>query len=502
MEVKIKQTLSDPQASIYESTSNINLFLAGVGSGKTYLLGMITRRFINDFPQVRGFIAANTYLQLEHSTLFRIREYWKSIGIVEYNKDSCPWGQYVINRRPPNATGWNTKGQSFDDYYGIITFYNGCNVFIGSMDNAKAHEGKEFGWAVLDETKDTKEEDVKEIIIARIRQSGMFNVNGVITNKGNQEQQYNPLFITTSPAKTDWINEWFNLESHISEITAKIYSKTDYFEKEIGNKFVTISSTYHNIHNVGENYINTILQNNTEERGKALIFANPFVTTGGEFYSSFDRLRHVGIVKYDPSLSIHISFDQNSVPYNSAGLAQIKYINKPWGVYDSYWEWRFFDEIALVNPRNSTEEVCIEFVNRYEKHKSGLYFYGDASGHNRNVSTAKVDFQHHYEVIAYKLHGYLINESDRSLISNPSVVYRREFINKIFEDKLPIKVIIDENCHYLINDLMYCKQALDGGKDKHIVKDNETGEKYQKYGHFGDLFEYMAVELFKSYYNG
>jgi len=28
------------------------------------------------------------------------------------------------------------------------------------MDNAKAHEGKEFGWAVLDETKDTEETDV------------------------------------------------------------------------------------------------------------------------------------------------------------------------------------------------------------------------------------------------------------------------------------------------------------------------------------------------------
>jgi hypothetical protein len=49
---------------------------------------------------------------------------------------------------------------------------------------------------------------------------------------------------------------------------------------------------------------------------------------------------------------------------------------------------------------------------------------------------------------------------------------------------------------------MYCKQALDGGKDKHIVTDKETGDKYQKYGHFGDLFEYMAVELFKTYYNG
>jgi hypothetical protein len=493
MEVQVEQILSDPQEAIYNSTSNINLFLAGVGSGKTYLLGLITRRFINDFPKVRGFIAANTYLQLEHSTLFRIREYWKSIGIVEYHKESCPWGQYVINKRPPSISGWETKGQSFDDYYGIITFYNGCNIFIGSMDNAKAHEGKEFGWAVLDETKDTDESDVKEIIIARIRQKGMYNVNGNIVSYGNPDQQYNPLYITTSPAKTDWINEWFNLEKYVDEITAKIYDKNNFFQKIIDDKFVTISSTYHNIYNVGENYINNILANNTEERGKALVYANPFVTTGGEFYSSFDRLRHVGSVRYDPQLSIHISFDQNSVPYNSAGIAQI-IRNK------DTWEWRFIDEIALVNPRNSTEEVCEEFIQRYSNHKSGLFFYGDASGHNR--STLNKDFSHHYEIIAYKLRKYLINDSDRTLVVNPSVVLRRDFINKIFEDKLPIRVIIDESCHYLISDLMYCKQGLDGGKDKHIVTDKESGEKYQKYGHFGDLFEYMAVELFKTYYNG
>ena len=107
------------------------------------------------------------------------------------------------------------------------------------MDNAKAHEGKEFGWAVLDESKDTKEEDIKEIIIARIRQRGMFIVNGKLCNEGTPDEQYNPLFITTSPAKSDWINEWFSLEKFIDEISSKIYSDKTYFSKVFDNKFVT-----------------------------------------------------------------------------------------------------------------------------------------------------------------------------------------------------------------------------------------------------------------------
>jgi chromosomal replication initiation ATPase DnaA len=94
----ITQTVSAPQKSILTSTSPINLFLSGVGAGKTHLLGIKTYQLIRKFPKVRGFVGANTYLQLVQSTLFRIREYWKSIGIVEYDKESHPEGQYVVGQ--------------------------------------------------------------------------------------------------------------------------------------------------------------------------------------------------------------------------------------------------------------------------------------------------------------------------------------------------------------------------------------------------------------------
>jgi hypothetical protein len=486
----IEQIISKPQMAILSSVARINLFLAGVGSGKTFLDGVISRNLVSRFPDVRGFIAANTYDQLNTSTLFRIREYWASTGVTEWSKEN-PSGTYVSGKEPPQH--WTKCKRNFDRFNNIISFCNGGLIFTGSLDNAVMHSGKEFGWAILDETKDSKEEDVKEIILSRLRQSGMYLVDGEVKSEGTINQQWNPMYISTSPAKTEWLTTWFDLEKYIDEISAKIYSDKTYFEKEFGDKKAVISSTYHNVHNVGANYIQNILDNNTEERGKALIFANPFAITGGEFYSSFNRIKHVAPVKYDPSIPIHISFDQNSVPYNSAGLSHVKRVGDK-------WEWGWFDEIALTNPHNSTEEVCDEFIHRYPKHKSGLFYYGDASGHNR--STMNKDFSHHYEVIEFKLRRYLVNGSDRTLIQNPSVVLRRDFINKIFENKLPIKVVIDESCHHLIADFMYCKQDIDGGKDKHIVNDKETGEKYQKYGHFGDLFEYEAVELFKNYYNG
>jgi hypothetical protein len=476
MQVEIEQEFSEPQLAIFNSIATINLFLAGVGSGKTHLDGLISKQLISSFPEARGGIFANTYDQLNTSTLFRIREYWASTGMTEWSKEN-PNGVYVSGKEPPAA--WTKCKRNFDRFTNIISFCNGALIFTGSLDNAVMHSGKEMAWSILDETKDSREEDVKEIILSRLRQPGMYLVDGVIKNSGTQAQQWNPLYISTSPAKVPWIAEWFELESYIDEISAQIYSDKTFFQKAFKDKFVTISSTYHNVHNVGENYIKKLLSENTEEKGKALVYANPFVTTGGEFYSSFNRLKHVSPVKYNPEIPIHISFDQNSVPYNSAGISQI--------VRDgNNWQWRFIDEIALVNPHNSTEEVCDEFMRRYPKHKAGLYYYGDASGHNRTVMNK--DFKHHYQVIEAKLRNYLVNGSDRSLFKNPSCPMRRDFINRIFEDKLPIRVVIDDSCHHLIGDLMYCKQGLDGGKDKHIVTDKDTGEKYQKYGHFGDCF--------------
>lgn len=490
---EIRQKCSLPQKAILKSKESLNLFLAGTGSGKTHLGGIKSAWFISEFPDIRGFICANTFDQLNTSTLFRIREYWDSIGMTEWSKEN-PSGVYVSGKEPPST--WVKCKRNFDRFNNIISFCNGGLIFTGSLDNYFSHSGKELGWAILDETKDTKEEAVKEVVITRLRQPGMFRVNGEIKQEGTKDQQWNPLYCLTSPARVDWLNEMFELESFIEEISAKIYSRETFFHKEFKNKCVVISSTYHNVHNVGENYINNIFATNSEERAKALVYGNPFATTGGEFYSSFDRLHHVANVKYDPTLPIHISFDQNSVPYNSAGLSQVKRMD------NGNWEWRFFDEIALPNPRNSTEEVCDEFIARYDSYKPVIYYYGDASGHSRKVSAAKTDFKHHYEVVDFKLRKYLVNGSDRTLFVNPSIPLRRDFMNKMLEGKLPIRFIVDENCHKMIADLMYTKQALDGGKDKHIVEDKETGDKYQKYGHFGDLLEYCAVELFKDYYNG
>jgi hypothetical protein len=469
--------ISEPQYEIICSDADINLFLAGVGSGKTFLGGIISYIFIKKYPQLFGFIAANTFDQLDKSTLFRIKETWKEMGITEWSKEN-PQGVYVSGKKPPPH--FITDSHNFDSYHSIISFNTGKAIFTGSLENAKSHDGKQFAWAILDETKDTRENDVKEIILARLRQQGI-KING---------KEVCPLYILTSPAKVEWINKWFDLETYMDEISSKIYNFPDYFTNKSKDKFVVISSTHHNQDNLPKNYIQKILDNNTDERGKALIFANPFATTGGEFYSSFSRAEHVKPCIYDPAKPLHPSFDQNVVPYCPALLTQIEKVGELWHVY-------FFAEIALKNPRNTTEDVCEEILRQYGD-SDGLFYYGDASGKNRKGMTK--DIKHHYQIVEKVLRKKLTGASNRVLRSNPSLTKRRDFINKCLENKLPIRIFIDPKCIHLLADLTYLKQDIDGTKKKELHRDSETKETYQKYGHLSDCMDYFLCAAFDMYF--
>ena len=471
--------LSEPQEYILYSPNRINLFMGGTGSGKTFLEGVISADFVRNYPHVTGFIGANTYEQLNTSTLKRIRDTWRDyFGMVE-GRD------YVVGQAPPK--GFNLEWHNFDRYDSIISFRNGAVVFKASLDNYKAHEGKEIGWAILDETKDTKEEAVKEVILHRLRQEGM-NFGG---------RMVTPMYIGTTPAKVDWINEWFRLDEYEDEIQSHIYDKNDFFRYEADDKCVSICSTYHNQENLPEGHIEGLIKEHLDregklkESGKRLIYSNPFVKAGGEFYSSFDRTAHTGEVKHIPGEPIHISFDFNVVPYMTITCWQIKHEEK-------WWEVRCFDEFCLPSPDNTTERIAKVFKNKWgEQAKAGLFFYGDPSGASRSTRGRRNDF----DLIEGVLYDLLNNYSRRVARAAPMVVDRRDFANDIFDNQYDIRILIDKQCRNTIADFEYLKEDADGKKMKTRITDPETGQSYEKYGHTSDSFDYFITEAFAHYFS-
>src|SRR5690606_16834768 len=109
------------------------------------------------------------------------------------------------------------------NYYNTICFRNGAMIYVGSLDNFKAHDGKEFAWAHLDETKDTKKEALTTVILSRLRQYGMWvKPDGEVfwdekmrldEAKENGYRSWNPCYIHTSPAEggVDWLIDMFKL---------------------------------------------------------------------------------------------------------------------------------------------------------------------------------------------------------------------------------------------------------------------------------------------------
>lgn len=489
-EVRIKP--SKPQYDILVSEKAVNLFLAGQGSGKTHIAGIVSGNLIIKYPKVHGFIGANTYTQLSDSTLFRIRQVWKDVfGWTEYGRAN-PKGNYVVDVIPPPH--FNTAEHNYDSYHGKICFANGQVIYKGSLDNYKAHDGKEFAWAILDETKDTKEEAVKEVILGRLREKGMWTVDG---------QSWNPLFIFTSPAKVAWINEWFNLEAHSKEIKETIYSETTYFKKVIDNKFVVISSTYHNKANLPSDYIANMKKNLNSSLQSLLIYGDPFSQSGGEFYKMFNRERQIIDVSmvggfkisesnarpYNPDKVLHLTFDYNVNPYVTANVWQT-HERKAYKV----------NEILMEHPRNTSLAACAEFERQYPTHANGLFVYGDPQGLKQStadetyVRVHEKDYSE-FNKILVKLKRY--NPQLKVARAYPSVRGRGDFINTVFENNfMDCHIFFDERCIKSHAEYTNLKENKDGEKLKEKYTNEVTKVECEKWGHISDADDYFLTQYF------
>ena len=203
--------------------------------------------------------------------------------------------------------------------------------------------------------------------------------------------------------------------------------------------------------------------------------------TGGEFYKCFELDKHIGHVAYDNKLPLHISWDDNVNPYLPCGIFQI--VDK---------EVRMIDEISGITPRNTVAEVCKEFTRRYQGHNSGLFVYGDATAKKEDTKMEKG--HNFFRVIIDNLQIY--RPSLRVLPSNPSVAMRGNWLNTVLDKEIGgIKIIIDEHCKQAINDFINLKEAADGTKAKEMDTDRH-GVRFQKVGHYSDLFDYLMCSAF------
>lgn len=208
---------------------------------------------------------------------------------------------------------------------------------------------------------------------------------------------------------------------------------------------------------------------------------------GGEFYKCFELDLHVkpaAEIPYNSTLALHVSFDDNSVPYLPCGIFQI-----------AGKEVRMIAEIAFKNPVNKLDKVCAEIERLFPNHNAGIFVYGDATAEKQDTKIEQgMSF---FRLIMQYLAKF--KPTNRVTKSNPSVVMRGNWLNTVLEKGIGgIKIFISDACPLAINDFIGLKEAPDGTKLKEEATDPITKKKYQKFGHFTDLFDYLMCVAFVS----
>jgi phage terminase large subunit len=250
------------------------------------------------------------------------------------------------------------------------------------------------------------------------------------------------------------------------------------------------------------------------------------LTTGGEFYNQFKRRIHSAKVEFIPGLPVHLTFDFNVLPYMTMLASQVR---KFQATYDpkkrqivseiantvtivpnngtellkivTVFQVRIFREYCLADPHNTTEHCCQYFLEGYGNYKSDVFYYGDAMGNKRQEGSGnKTEYKKVRELLA----RFVDDASDRTWRANPSVLQRRNFMNKILAQLeivpgLVIQIVIDSSAKETIKDFENVKLGPDG-KLKQIFHNKTTGQKYQLYGHPTDATDYLMTKLFEHYY--
>lgn len=212
------------------------------------------------------------------------------------------------------------------------------------------------------------------------------------------------------------------------------------------------------------------------------------IRTGSEFFGSFHRGRHSGEHPYIPDLPIHISVDNNVLPYISVSYWQVDLST---GI--KIWQ---FHETCAESPNNTVKKSS-KLVGKYLKdigYCDKVYLHGDASTKAANsIDDEKRSWMDLF-IDTLQKEGFEIE--DKVGNKNPSVAMTGEFINAIFDEIVPgIEIGIDESCTVSLEDYMSVQKDANGAILKTKVKNKTTMQTYEEHGHLSDTFRYVVTDL-------
>ena len=200
------------------------------------------------------------------------------------------------------------------------------------------------------------------------------------------------------------------------------------------------------------------------------------ILTGSEFFGSFNTGRHTAVTAYDPDYPIHVSVDNNVLPYISISFWQ--YITEDGQRIVQ------FGELCAESPDNTVKRAAKATAQRLRSlgYADKLYLHGDAS--TRAANTIDDEKRSFLDLFIFTLEGEGVEVVDCVGDKNPSVAMTGEFINAIFEGTVPdISITIGKECPVSIEDYLSVQKDANGAILKTKVKNKTTNQTYEEHGH-------------------
>jgi len=236
---------------------------------------------------------------------------------------------------------------------------------------------------------------------------------------------------------------------------------------------VVLAKPFENRHILERNprYYDVLKNSYTERDYQQEVLGQYTAVDSNLVYASFDRGENIVDCAYQPKGPLLWAFDFNVDPMCSVVAQRVGK------------DVHVIDEIVLR--RSGTEEMCLEFTNRYGRHEGPLRVYGDASGHARSTKGAS-----DYDLVRRCLGRHSgLRYTLMAPRRNPAVRDRVALVNALMKNAAGERRLrVDGRCRELILD--FVQMRFKGGSS--LLDKDSDGDR----SHLSDALGYLLWQEF------
>ncbi len=468
-----KEFYLNPIAQLYLMAPQlVKVLIAGRGFSKSFCNGLSVLQKVEKLPRSRGLLIGPTYTQFLTNSLLPIKAAWEWFGYVQ-DVD------YVIGTKPPK---WFEKPyQAPDVYTNVVSWWNGTNNIIVSMDRANLRRGGSYDWAITDESLLIKKPVYDQIIIPSIRPSHpmLKGKPGMLSEEFTSSMPYGSL--------GKWLLDM--------EATAK---------NPDNDTFYIEGTSWHNRVILGDEVLKKWKRNMSTIPYLIEVMNKRFRQLGSLFYPSLNN-SHWYQDSYEygfiDTLGMNLEAKKKDCRWDKDRINDLPInISHDWGAFnvitiDQYVrktnEVRFINEMHVHHP-DIIDDLAGMFCDYYRYHtRKVVYQYGDKSGRKRE-GNSKLNYFDQFAEILRKKDWTVI----RKKVGDIEHLDRHRFINKLHRHSDPRLPKITHNANNC-NNLRIALESTpmkDGKKDKRSELD--TNVKQEHSTHITDAYDYRLYHGF------